>query len=180
MSNVEPIDKAQDMSKDGNIFVPIGHYAISNLKASSINHSSNFSIYGLGSCIALILFDNVAKVSAISHILLPKPDAKRKIKYPHKYANLSVKLLLEELIKLGAAKKNIKALVVGGSKIFDFDINIMGKDNISTVKEELEVLKIPVIKEDIGGSKGRNIIFDTTYFSLYVKSAEEVDFKRIN
>jgi chemotaxis protein CheD len=119
-------------------------------------------------------------VSAISHILLPKPDAKRKIKYPHKYANLSVKLLLEELIKLGAAKKNIKALVVGGSKIFDFDINIMGKDNISTVKEELEVLKIPVIKEDIGGSKGRNIIFDTTYFSLYVKSAEEVDFKRIN
>jgi len=55
----------------------------------------------------------------------------------------------------------------------------MGFDNTSTVKEELDSLKIQIIKEDTGGSKGRNVIFDTKDCSLFVKSAGERDFKKI-
>jgi chemotaxis protein CheD len=179
VSYIEPIDQVKDVGKDVNLFVPIGHYAIYSNTKNPINHNPNFSIYGLGSCIALILFDRINKISAMSHILLPEVNTNKKILYPHKYANLSVKLLLEQLINHGAVKENIKALIVGGSKIFNLDNNVVGINNISSVKEELRLLKIQIIKEDTGGSKGRNVIFDTKYCSLYVRSTGETDFNRI-
>ena len=178
-SNIEPIDRVKKTDKDGNYFVPMGHYALSNSKNIHLTHNPKLSIYGLGSCIALVLFDEISKVSAMSHILLPKANTNKEIKFPHKYANFSVKLLMEELLKHGALRGNIRAIIVGGSKIFDFNNNIMGFDNTSTVKEELDSLKIQIIKEDTGGSKGRNVIFDTKDCSLFVKSAGERDFKKI-
>ncbi len=179
MSTLEPIDRVKGISRDGSIFVPIGHYALSNSKNILLNQSPSISIYGLGSCIALVLLDEINKVSAMSHILLPKAAPNKEIHFPHKYASFSVKLLMEELLNHGAVRENIRAIVVGGSKIFDFDNNIMGFDNVSSVKEELDSLKIQIIKEDTGGSKGRNVIFDTKDFSLYVKSTGETDFKKI-
>ena len=180
VSNMEPIDQVKESGRDGNLFVLIGHYALSNNKNNRTNQSPNFVIYGLGSCIALILFDDINKISAMSHILLPKVlSVKKKILFPHKYATLSVKLLFEILIKHGAVRENIKALIVGGSKIFDLDNNIMGIDNTSAVKAELDLLKINIVKEETGGSKGRNVIFDTQCLSLYVRSTEELEFNRI-
>jgi len=179
VSNIKPIDRVKEKNRNSNYYLPIGHYALSNSKNILLNHSPTISIYGLGSCIALVLFDKINKVSAMSHILLPKAHPNKEIHFPHKYANLSVKLLMEELLNHGAVRKNIRALVVGGSKIFDFDNNFMAFDNISAVKEELDSLEIQIIKEDTGGSKGRNVVFDTKDFSFNVKSTGEKDFKRI-
>ena len=179
MNNIEPFDRVKEKTRDGDFNVPIGHFALSNSKNISLNHSPTISIYGLGSCIALVLFDKTNNVSAMSHILLPKAQPNKEIRFPHKYANLSVKLLMEELLNHGAVRDNIRALVVGGSKIFNFDNNLMGFDNTSSVKEELNSLKIQIIKEDTGGSKGRNVKFDTKNFSLSVKSTGEKEFKKI-
>ncbi|MHA2180313.1 MAG: chemotaxis protein CheD [Promethearchaeota archaeon] len=179
VNNIEPIDQVKDMGKDGTIFVPIGHYALFSNKYQQVNHSPKFSIYGLGSCIALILFDNTNKLSAMSHILLPKVFSDKKIIYPHKFATLSAKLLLEELIKHGATREDIKAILVGGSKIFELENNFMGTDNISSVKIELDSLKIQIVREDTGGIRGRNVIFDTKNFSLYVGTTGDSDFERI-
>ena len=87
---------------------------------------------------------------------------------------------MKGLLNLGANKENLQAIIVGGSKIFNFDENIMGTDNIKAIKEELEKLKIKLIGEDTGGSKGRVVIFDTKDFSVYVKSTEKNKFKKLN
>jgi len=176
---LESIDRVTVPDKGGNLSIPIGHYALLNSINNHLNHSPKIYIYGLGSCIALVLFDEINKVSAMSHILLPKVNPNRKIQFPHKYASLSVKLLMEELLDHGAVRENIRALIVGGSKIFDLDNNIIGFGNTNAVKEELDSLKIKITKEDTGGSMGRNVIFNTQDFSLYVKSTGERDFKRI-
>jgi chemotaxis protein CheD len=173
------MDRIREPEKDGNLLVLIGHYALSNNTKNPINSNPNFSIFGLGSCIALILLDDIKGVSAMSHILLPKQISKKKIVYPHKYADLSVKLLLEDLISHGAVRENVKAIIIGGSKIFDIDNNFMGIDNIKAVKNELNALNIQIIKEDTGGLKGRNVIFDTQNFSVYVTTTGNPDFKRI-
>ncbi|MFW9822139.1 MAG: chemotaxis protein CheD [Candidatus Thorarchaeota archaeon] len=176
----EPIDQVKDTETNGIIFVPIGHYALSDNPIHYQESSPNFAIYGLGSCIALILFDNIKKVSAMSHILLPKVNIdENEIVYPHKYANISVKLLFETLLNQGAMRDNIKALIVGGSRIFNLENNDMGSNNIHAVKKALNKLQIQIVSEDIGGPIGRNVIFDTHYFSLYVKTTQETDFNRI-
>ena len=54
----------------------------------------------------------------------------------------------------------------------------MGFDNIGTTKEELRKLKIEIIKQDTGGSKGRIVIFDSKDFTLYIKTTGENDYKK--
>ncbi|MFX0024033.1 MAG: chemotaxis protein CheD [Candidatus Hermodarchaeota archaeon] len=167
------------MERYGEIFLPIGHYFITNCKNKSTDIFPKISIYGLGSCIALILIDFKNRVCGMSHILLPKAKLNKKIEYPHKYADLSLKLLVKELLNYGAVKENMMAIIVGGSKIFDLDENFMGFDNIKAIKQELEKSNIFIIGEDTGGSQGRGIIFDTKDFAVYVKFTKEKDYKKI-
>lgn len=180
MKKIKPHGCIEKSDKKGEIFLPMGHYAIINCKNSINNVDPKISIYGLGSCIALILFDYKNNVSGMSHILLPKSRQNKTINFPHKYADLSAKLLIQELINHGAMRKNIKAIIVGGSKIFDLDENFMGINNTEAIKKELEKLEIKIIGENTGGSEGRAVIFDTKDFSVYVKSTRESNFKKIN
>lgn len=180
MKKIKPHGCIEKSDKNGEIFLPIGHYSIINCKNRINNVDPKISIYGLGSCIALIIFDYKNNVSGMSHILLPKSCQNKTINFPHKYADLSAKLLIQELINHGAMRKNIKAIIVGGSKIFNLDENFMGINNTEAIKKELEKLEIKIIGENTGGSEGRAVIFDTKDFSVYVKSTRESNFKKIN
>ena len=179
MKKIKPHGRIEKSDKNGEIFLPIGHYIIINCKNRISNVDPKISIYGLGSCIALILFDYKSSVSGMSHILLPKSRQNKPINFPHKYADLSAKLLVQELTNHGAIRENIKAIIVGGSKIFDLDENFMGIDNTKAIKKELEKLEIKIIGENTGGSEGRAVIFDTKDFSVYVKSTNEKEFNKI-
>ena len=180
MKKIKPYGCVETSDKNGEIYLPIGHYTIVNCKNRINKVDPKISIYGLGSCIALILFDYKNNVSGMSHILLPKSRQNKTINFPHKYADLSAKLLIQELINHGAMRKNIKAIIVGGSKIFDLDENFMGINNTDAIKKELEKLEIKIIGENTGGSEGRAVVFDTKDFSVYVKSTRESNFKKIN
>lgn len=171
------IDKIEETDRNGIINLPIGHYSIVNSRFKINKLFPKLSIYGLGSCIALILCDFNNKICGMSHILLPR-TTKKNITYPHKYANLSVKLLMKELINHGAERDHIKAIVIGGSRIFDLDNNMMGSDNIGTTKEELKNLNIEIVNEDTGGSKGRIVLFDSEDFTLCIKSSGENEYKK--
>ena len=167
-------DCIQRCDSKGEITLPIAHYALisSNIKPKIV-------IYGLGSCIALILYDSQNKVFAMSHILLPHSDKNTFPKFPHKFADSSVKDLMENMILNGAEKSNIKAVIVGGSKIFQNQINNVGTENIKAVKRELERLKIRISNEDVGGKRGRIIIYDTEENTVYSKTTGEENFRKI-
>jgi len=171
--------RVEEIDGNNEIFLPIGHYFIRNCHNNLSKIHPKISIYGLGSCIALILIDYKTRIGGMSHILLPKAHQNKKIEYPHKYADHSLRLLLQDLINLGTVKENIKAIIVGGSRIFDLDENFMGIDNIRAIKEELAKLKIKIIGENTGGSEGRGIIFDTKDFSVFVKLTRENEYKKI-
>ena len=64
-------DRVNRANKRGEISIPIGHFALEDTSKVTGSIYPKFIIYGLGSCVALILFDKKAKVNAMSHILLP-------------------------------------------------------------------------------------------------------------
>ena len=179
MNDHKTFGKAEKIYNDGEIPLVIGHYVICNHRNKAQNIHPKIIIHGLGSCIALILFDKTNKVGGMSHILLPKANPNKKITYPHKYADLSVQHLVRDLIDHGANKKNIKAILVGGSKIFEFDENIIGLDNATATKEELNKLQIEIVKEHLGGIKGRSVVFDSRDFSVKVKKIGEEHFIKL-
>lgn len=165
--------------KNGEINLLLGQYTVINNKYYPYNNYPKIVIYGLGSCIALIIYDEINKISAMSHILSPKSRKKYPIAYPHKYADLSVNLLTQKLLENGALKENLKAVIIGGSKVFDLDDNTIGRENIKSVKEELYKLNIKIVKQKLGGLIGITVKFDTNNFSVYIKTIKEKTFKKL-
>ncbi|MBN1802962.1 MAG: hypothetical protein JW891_15745 [Candidatus Lokiarchaeota archaeon] len=140
---------------------------------------SKMGAFGLGSCIALILRDKKNDVHGMSHILLPDSQTSKNEEHlltPHKYVDTSIKELRKELIKHGAHKKNIKAIVVGGAHIINVDHEIQNAD---VVIEELKKYEIPVEKIDIGGKRGRSVIYDAKDGSILVKNGKTNEFRKL-
>ncbi|HDZ18679.1 MAG TPA: chemotaxis protein CheD [archaeon] len=171
---------AQDFSDSGDIILHIGHYSIVDYSKERFRTKSRTIIYGLGSCIALIMFDDRNKMGGMSHILLPSSKRAKNIGFPHKYADLSVKCLTYELISKGAHLKNINAIIIGGSRIFDNMVFEIGRDNVKTVKKHLTKFNIKIVKEETGGSKGRTVIYEPFNNNLVlVKFTSEKDYCKL-
>ena len=174
-------DRLSEINNRGDINLPIGHYSIVNLKSNKDLHP-NIVINGLGSCIALILIDRINKTFGMTHILLPSYDFlynKTPLRYPHKYADRAVIDLINQLEKEGANKKNLKAIIIGGSKIFQNHHNNIGNENAEMVKQELHKYNIEIIKEDIGGNNGRSVVFKTKTTSVLVRGTRQEKYKKI-
>lgn len=164
----------------GELNIPIGHYAIIN-SHNDANKSNKFSIYGLGSGIALILIDKVNKVYAISNILEPKSSSMKKGSssiFPHRYVDSSVNVLLDKLVYYGANRENIEAIVIGGAKNIYEKENISQK-NIDAIKQELFSSHIKIEKEFLGGISELSIIYDTVANVLYIKKKWEEEFRKV-
>ncbi|HWR43142.1 chemotaxis protein CheD [Sporomusa sp.] len=117
--------------------------------------------YGLGSCVGIALFDPVAKVGGLAHIMLPDSTQARSADNQAKFADTALPLMLSEIIKMGALKSRITAKIAGGSQMFTFtnttDIMRVGERNAEAVRSVLKKLEIRVVAEDTGGNYGRTV-----------------------
>ncbi|WP_371369017.1 Chemoreceptor glutamine deamidase CheD [Sporomusa rhizae] len=117
--------------------------------------------YGLGSCVGIALFDPVAKVGGLAHIMLPDSTQARASDNPAKFADTALPLMLNEIIKLGAVKSRVTAKIAGGAQMFTFtnttDIMRVGERNSEAVRLILKKLEIRLLAEDTGGNYGRTV-----------------------
>lgn len=116
----------------------------------------------LGSCIAVALYDEAAGAGGLNHFMLPGEVAKDEIiRNPNaKYGMYAIELLINELMKLGIRKRDIKAKVFGGGAVLHFadgSITRIPQSNIDFTFEYLEKEKIPVLASDVGGREPRKI-----------------------
>jgi chemotaxis protein CheD len=170
-------DKINESTKE--IILPIGHFTIINSNFEKISPLPTIAVYGLGSCIGLIIYDTVNRIAGMSHILLPKSSLEGPLKYPHKYADTSVCCLIESMIEHGADSSNLKVSLVGGANIFQNPDCTIGEDNIKSIKEVLMNFNLLIERENLGGNKGRIVRFDTNDYSIRVKITGEQKFKLI-
>ncbi|MFX1323381.1 MAG: hypothetical protein ACFE8N_00380, partial [Promethearchaeota archaeon] len=185
-TNFTPLDdKRYDLVEKPNnkreFVIPTGYYSIINSYDEKID-AFKFAIQGLGSGIGLILKDPINNVFAIAHISLPNSSASKHgyhLLFPHTFVDTSVKDLLNNLIYNGARKDNIKALIVGGAKLF-LDYDMTYQENIDMVKKELGSLNIEIDIEDTGGLSERSIVYDTINDALYVRKSWEFQYRLIS
>jgi chemotaxis protein CheD len=142
----------------------------------------------VGSCIATCIYDKGKKVAGMNHFLLPgmvRPDEMLSSDVG-RYGMFAMELLIGELIKLGARRNQLQAKLFGGGNVLQFrkgDGDVTGS-NIRFAKKFLELEGIPTVKEDLGGDRGRKILFfsdtnrvllkrfDTKKERLFVRSEE--------
>ena len=116
---------------------------------------------GLGSCVAIALYDQDAHVAGLAHVLLPHESMSRDRTNPAKFPNTAVPLLLSEMKRLGARIDRIRAKIVGGASMFGNlipagGINI-GERNVAAVREVLAASNVPIVAEDTGNDYGRSV-----------------------
>jgi chemotaxis protein CheD len=114
---------------------------------------------GLGSCVAITLYDAVVRVGGLAHILLPSETLSRDRSNPAKFPATVVPLLLSEMKQMGARIERIKAKIAGGASMFGQlpgGINI-GERNVIAVREVLAGVNVPIVGEDCGSDYGRTV-----------------------
>ena len=135
--------------------------------------------YGLGSCIGSSLYDPQTKIGGLLHIMLPDSNQSRANENRAKFADTGIPDMLNELIRMGAAKSRLVAKLAGGSQMFAFanasDIMRVGLRNASASKEILKKLSIPIVGEDTGGNYGRTVQIDLSTGVYKVKTIDKGD-----
>jgi chemotaxis protein CheD len=116
--------------------------------------------YSLGSCVGLALYDKVAQVGGMIHCMLPlsKIDAEKAAVKPYMFVDTGVTLLLTELFKRGAQRKNLVAKVAGaGSPLGREETFRIGQRNYTILRKLLWKNNILIEAEDVGGAKARTM-----------------------
>ena len=126
--------------------------------------SEKLVIHGLGSCVALLLHDPKAGVSALGHILLPEPPARNAPDTPGRFASTAVPAMLQALKARGARPERIIAKVAGAAQMFRYehktDEETVGARNLKATLQALERLGLTVAASDTGGSHGRTLVVE--------------------
>ena len=131
------------------------------------------SSIGLGSCVALIVYDRASCVGALAHILLPHEALSRAKGKASKFSSTAVPHVLEEMRAL-AEIASPEARLVGGASMFASllkggGIN-MGERNVIATRRALVEAGIPLVGEDVGGDYGRSVFFDVATGRVRVTS----------
>lgn len=129
---------------------------------------------GLGSCVAIALYDATARVGGLAHVLLPSETMSRDRSNPAKFPATVVPLLLGEMKSLGARVDRIRAKIAGGASMFGAllpagGINI-GERNVIAVREVLASVNVPIVGEDTGCDYGRSVFLYLEDGRVEVKS----------
>ncbi len=123
------------------------------------------SARGLGSCVALTLYDNQKKIGALGHIMLPNSISNNAGGNPLRFADCMVEAMLVELAKRGSTIHNLEAKLVGGANMFPFlhqeikTIPLVGDLNVKATKDYLLAKNITLASEEVGGHYGRSVQF---------------------
>ena len=135
--------------------------------------------YGLGSCIGISLYDPQTKIGGLLHIMLPDSNQSRANENRAKFADTGIPDMLNELIRMGAAKSRLVAKLAGGSQMFAFanasDIMRVGLRTASASKEIVKKLSIRLVGEDTGGNYGRTVQIDLSTGVYKVKTIDKGD-----
>jgi chemotaxis protein CheD len=121
----------------------------------------NLISYGLGSCVGIALYDPVARIGGLAHIMLPNSAQSRSSENPAKFADTAIPLVLNELARMGAQTSRLSAKIAGGAQMFSFmnstDIMRVGERNVEAVHRVLQQLNVKLVAEDTGGNYGRTV-----------------------
>lgn len=122
----------------------------------------------LGSCIGIAIYDRVAKIGGLGHVILP--SSQEGSGDPGKFADTAVDLLVERLTAEGGEPKRFAAKITGGAAMFGPSVATnVGQRNADAVRARLAAHSIRLVAEDVGGASGRKMLLDPATGDVWVE-----------
>lgn len=138
----------------------------------------------LGSCLAVTMHAPKMGIGTICHAFLPDSDdgKRRGIIEPQicRFVDTALQNMLESMDKVGIPRRDLVIKMFGGSsgiavqgmKHSSYDI---GRRNVEMARKLLKFARLTVQVEDVGGSKGRKLMFNTHSGEVWVKKLRKMD-----
>ena len=135
-----------------------------------VTQEARWVITILGSCIALTMFNRRLRFAAMCHAMLPRPrEHDRALKndsYKFRFLSHAVPAMLEHFRNAGVRRDEIEVKMFGGGNVIHLEDagaedRWIGNANIQAARELLSEANLTLMAENVGGSVGRKILFNT-------------------
>ena len=130
----------------------------------------------LGSCIAACIYDDKLGVGGMNHFMLPiekgvEPTSAHNLNC--RYGNWAMEFLINEVLKNGASRQNLKIKLFGGGKIIRSMTDI-GLGNIRFAYSYVQEEGLELVSHDVGGPWPRKVNFNPQTGKAQVKKLRDM------
>lgn len=112
----------------------------------------------LGSCVAACIWDPVARVGGMNHILLPNDPESIYREADLRQSAFAMEILLNTLRRNGAQDKNMKVALLGGANMFAGQFNV-GSRNTKFANWFVQNEGLNLAMTCLGGTSARKVVF---------------------
>ena len=122
------------------------------------------STRGLGSCLAITLYEPFKKLGCLAHPMLPSMENARIKTNPMRFVDSVISLMMDEFQKRDCLIRNLEAKLFGGAHMFSsIPVNSVfniGVRNLEAARKKLKFFGVRIAGEDSGKDYGRTVFFD--------------------
>ncbi|MCK4751914.1 MAG: chemotaxis protein CheD [Planctomycetes bacterium] len=129
--------------------------------------------YSLGSCVAVCMYEPAAQIGGLFHYQLPdsKLNPEKAERNPFMFADTGLKIMIDEMISMGAQKGLIHTKIVGGATIRTAPSSCdIGKRNYLAIRKLLWRHGMFIDIEDIGGNSPRSLYMNMESGTITIRS----------
>lgn len=90
------------------------------------------------------------------------PYVREKDRATAEYGNVATITLIRMMLHDGSRIKDLEAQILGGAYNNKMSPKNIGRDNIMAARKILAKERVSVVSEDVGGDKGRKVVFNTS------------------
>ncbi len=135
---------------------------VSDMKFSRNPHEELVT-YALGSCLGVTMYDPVAMVGGMLHVMMPlsKADPEKARAKPAMYVDTGFSALINQCYDYGATRENLRICVAGGASMKQSekeDYFKIGQRNITIFRKLLWKNGFIIYAQDVGGTKSRTLL----------------------
>lgn len=130
----------------------------------------------VGSCVAVCLWDRALCCGGMNHFL--RPATREASEATPRFGNVAIAALIRIMEEAGCRRTDMVAQVTGGGYPEDDGatpgVREYGMANVQMAREVLGRKGIGIVSEDVGGSLGRKLVFDTSTGQLVVLKVHKI------
>ena len=135
-----------------------------------IAHKPSLVTTVLGSCVAVTMFNARFSLGAICHAMLPQPGREETLSETDptrfKYVNYAVSFMVSAFRQAGLCADEVDVKLFGGGNVIGPEIDLLerpgiGSANVRMVRQLLQQESFRISASNVGGRRGRKIVFST-------------------
>ncbi len=144
---------------------------ISDCKMSG-DQDAVLTTYALGSCIAVTVYDPVARIGGLLHYMLPESaiEPSKAAQNPYMFADTGIPDLLRRVREAGASRPRMAVRIAGGAQmITGSDLFQIGRRNYLAARKLLWKEGLMIAGECVGGEVSRTVRMEVSTGRTWVR-----------